>query len=157
WGVVRACAVIEVVRLVVGIVLQVLLIVAGIGLLNMKGWARVLSIFYSVLMILMQIGYLVFAIALANPAVHRWQEDFNRRFPGLVAGGQSDPATNNLFAVIGSVLVILYSVVLLIMMLLPGLSAAFAGRAPAQDYAPGVGDEGEDYERRRRREGEWDY
>src|SRR5262245_54997688 len=45
--------------LILGFLLSVLLLVSGIGLLNMQGWARVLSILYSIIMILVQIGSLI--------------------------------------------------------------------------------------------------
>src|SRR5437764_618412 len=47
-----------------------------------------------------------------------------------------------------------YAVVLMIMMLTPTVSAAFAGRSRGSDYEGGErADEADDYERRRRRDG----
>jgi hypothetical protein len=143
--------------LVLGLIMSILLLTAGIGLLNMQNWARVMSILYSIVTVLTQLGSLIFTLAFVNPATARWQADFIRRQvgmlpPGADLGGNS--ALNNIGAVAGAAIGIIYAVVLLIMMLTPTVSAAFGGRPPASDYEAGQhGDEGDDYDRRPRRDG----
>src|SRR2546425_978674 len=44
------------------LVLGIVLIVAGIGLLNMKNWGRWASAVYAVLNIFLQIGYVIFRV-----------------------------------------------------------------------------------------------
>ncbi len=146
-------------QIVLGFIMSILLLVAGIGLLNMGGWARVLSIIYSIITILMQIGGLIFTLAYVNPAMERWQQQFMGRVGGRLppgAMGGADSTFNNLTSVVGAIIGMVYAIVLLIMMLQPRVSAAFSGRAAQDDYAGGTADEGDDYERRRRRD-QWDY
>src|SRR5262245_7988109 len=50
-------------HLVLGGVLNLLLLVAGIGLLNQQAWARVVSLVYAILTLLSQLGVLVFWVA----------------------------------------------------------------------------------------------
>jgi hypothetical protein len=137
-----------------GLLADTLLVIAGIGLLNMQSWGRVLSIIYSVTTILMQVFTLIFTLAYVNPATERWQQDFARRVGGgIPAGGMGGDSTlNNIGSLVGTFFAIAYAVVLLIMMLQPRVGAAFAG--PPPPLAPpdaGREDEGGDeYERQRR-------
>jgi hypothetical protein len=138
--------------LLAGLVLNIVLLVAGIGLLNMKNWGRVLSLIYSVISIVEQIGMLIFTLAFVNPATQRWQQDFLRRVGGRLPPGamSSDSSLSNVLSVIGSVLGVAYAVVLLIMMLLPRVSAALSGGPPPEEpLADRYGEGGDEYERRR--------
>jgi hypothetical protein len=139
---------VEVVKVAVGLVACVLLIIAGIGLLNVKSWGRLLSLAYSILGILVTLGDLVFTLALVNPAEERFLQ--GRLNPG-------NAALNNVFSVLGAIIGMAYPVVLLIMMLLPSVSIALAGRARAEDYDPDRREDEDDdlgRERRRREEGQ---
>src|SRR5438105_717931 len=57
----------EVGKIAVGLLLSILLIVAGIGLLNMRKWGRVLSFVYAILTLPLQVGYVLFQFLLAIP------------------------------------------------------------------------------------------
>jgi hypothetical protein len=155
---VPAFAVLTIGEVVANLVLNVLLIIAGIGLLTVQSWGRVLSICYSILTIVIKIGSLIFTLAIVNPATERWQQDYLRRHPGI---GGADAMGNNAFnsvsSVLGAVLGMAYCVVLLIMMLLPSVSAALAGRGRRDDYdLDRPEDEDEDLGRERRRpDDEW--
>jgi hypothetical protein len=155
---VPAFAALTIGEVIANVLLSGCLIVAGIGLLGVQAWARALSIAYSVLTILTKIGSLIFTLAVVNPATARWEQDYLRRH-GLIgqASATGDAAFNNLLSVIGAVIGMAYAIVLLIMMLLPSVSASFAGREPAREYDLDRGDEDEDDlgHERRRREG-WD-
>jgi len=149
-------AVITLGELVVNFVLFALLIVAGIGLLNVQNWARVLSIAYGILTILVKIGILIYTLAILNPATERWQQDFFRRHVGGAAappGLESSPM-NNVFQLFGTVLGMTYAIVLIIMMLLPSVSAAFAGHYRPEGYDLDREDE-DDLGRERRPREEW--
>jgi hypothetical protein len=139
--------------LVAGLVLNALLLISGIGLLNMQNWARVLALIYSVITIIEQIGSLIFTIAYVNPVMTRWEADFHRRFagrlpPGGMGGG--DSAFQNLTTVAGAILGMVYAIVLLVMMLRPSVAAAFGtGPPPEEPLADRYGEGGDEYERRR--------
>jgi hypothetical protein len=129
---------------------SILLLTSGIGLLNMRSWARVGSIVYSILTILMQIAALVYQLAFVNPAMTR----FFREFAGR--GGLPDMSPFmtiiTVISVIVYVILMIYGIILLIVMLNPRVSAAFAGHAPVGEYEAERPDDGDDYERRRRRD-----
>jgi len=108
------------------LVFSSLLIVAGIGLLYVANWARVLSFIYALTAILSQGAYLVYAIIVEHPAAARMQAQF---------GGdpvQSKASEIGGIAVTG--LVILYGIVLIILLCLPSVTAAFSPRTPDDYY-----------------------
>jgi hypothetical protein len=145
--------------LVEGLIGGTLLLIAGIGLLKVQSWGRVLSLLYALLTIVAQIFSLIFTLAYVNPAMQRWQQDFVRRFGGQLPPGGGlgeDSMFNNAIAVGGAVVGVAYAVVLIIMMMLPHVREAFAGTPPPMPLELGREDEGGDeYERQRR--SPWDY
>jgi hypothetical protein len=137
--------------LLLHILLFILLIVAGIGLLNMAAWGRALSIVYAVASILLEIAMLIYQLAFINPVMNRFVGQFGGGGPDI---GGVMMIVLTVVTVIIYALVILYAVLLLIMMLTPTVAEAFAGRSRDLTYeAGGRGDEGDDYERRRPRDG----
>jgi len=144
--------VIKVCELVVSLLASVLLVIAGIGLLSVRNWGRILSIAYSVIGILVTLGSLVFTLAIVNPATERF---INAR---LAIGGQpgmNNTAFNSIVTVFSAVISMAYAIVLLIMMLLPSVSATFAGRSRTDDYDLDRPDDEDDLGRERRRGEEW--
>jgi hypothetical protein len=138
--------------LVLGFVMGMLLLVAGIGLLYVQNWARVLSIVYGIVSLLTRSGVLVFALVLENPVEHRWQLNFDRRHPGILA--RADSTLANVVTVAGAALVIVYSIILLIMMFTPAVTAAYAGTPRPAEAERGWGaDEGHDRDERRPADG----
>ncbi len=142
--------------LILGILMAAMLILAGIGLLNMQGWARVLSILYSIVMVLSQIGLLIFQLAYVLPGIQRVQQNFAAAF-GPGPGNSGDQTAGTVWNVLVATVFIVYAILLLIMMLLPGVSAAFSGHAGLGDYDRDGYDrdryeDGDDYQRRRRRD-----
>ncbi len=142
---------VTILSLTLGVLMAVLLIVAGIGLLNMRGWGRVLSIVYGIVTILTQIGAMIYQFAYVNPAMQRVHENLPPAFRGGMSG---DPTFNAIMSMLGAILGMVYAIVLLIMMLLPGVSAAFGrgGDNSGERYGHDRPEEGDDYERRRRRD-----
>lgn len=146
-------------NMVFDVIMAIALVVAGIGLLKMRPWARLTSIVYAVLKIAAQVGGLVFTYAYLNPATERWQQNFLARHGQVQA--QPGPFGNNplvqgVAGLIGTVFAIAYAVALLIVMFLPHIRAAFAGRGAVEDYEDKRGREDEEdfgYERRREDEG----
>jgi hypothetical protein len=142
--------------LLVGLVLAIMLIIAGIGLLNMKRWGRVLSIIYAVVTIIVQVAETVAQIAYINPTMERAQQEAlqkiaarNPAFPmGAQPMGMNGPM-DNVWSIFGGGLMIVYAVVLLVMMLLPSVSAAFSPRPPDDYELDDAEDDLPDRERRR--------
>jgi ABC-type transport system involved in cytochrome bd biosynthesis fused ATPase/permease subunit len=144
---------VQVSSLVVHLILGVVLLISGIGLLNMGGWARIAAIAYSIVTIVVQLAELVYQLFYVNPVVNRWlQRELQRanfgKAPPEAAGFLATFIT--IGSVIGAFIMIGYAVVLLIMMLLPKVSAAFAGpsRRTLEREDEEYYDEG--FERRRR-------
>jgi hypothetical protein len=145
--------------MIFSLLMAILLLVSGIGLLNMKSWARALAIFYSLITIITQIVVLWLQLAYINPLMLRVNQNLMARNPAFQPG--NDPfggglMSNNLWSVIGAVIGMTYAVVLLIMMLLPSVSAAFSGGRPPDEYDLERGaEDDEDFDRERRRREEW--
>jgi hypothetical protein len=126
----------------VSLVLNILLIVAGIGLLNVRPWGRGLSIGYSILTIVSRVGMILFELIVVAPALER-----------LPGGGQANPVESAIGIFI-TVAIIGYAVVLLIVMLTPSVAAAF-GRRPALDHEADRFADHDEYDRRRRDDEGW--
>jgi hypothetical protein len=142
-------------RIGLGVVLSVLLLIAGIGLLNMRGWGRGLSFVCAIVGTLFYIADMVFQLAVENPAAQRWQADFQRRHPGMILDGGMGGGLQTAIAIGGDLIRIIYCILLIIIMLTPTVSAAFAGRTQSSDYEAGErDDEGDDYGRGRGRPGD---
>jgi hypothetical protein len=127
------------------LVMFTLLLVAGLGLLKMRPWARVASLFYAGVTILEQIGFLIFRLAYMQRAMEEWQQEFQQQMlarhpgarpaPGPFPGGPfaGGPMVEGVGAALSALLGMAYPVALLIVLLLPHVSAAFAARRMA-DY-----------------------
>jgi hypothetical protein len=135
------------------LVLSVLLLVAGIGLLGTKSWARWLSIAYAVLSIPLHVGWAVFELGFVLPLTQKFAKSHN-----AFGAQQDNTVIQAVGAIIFTILAVVYALVLLIFMFLPGLSAAFnqgqAGRRRGDedyedDHEEEAGDE-DDYDDRRR-------
>jgi hypothetical protein len=140
--------------------LAILLLISGIGLLNMKGWARTLAILYSIITIVTQIAALVLTLAYVNPQILRVTQELMARNPAFRPSndpfGGGSLMGSNIQSVIGAVIGMIYAIVLLIIMLMPSVSAAFAGRGRRDDYElDRQEDEDDDLGRERRRREEW--
>jgi uncharacterized Tic20 family protein len=116
------------------VVFSSLLIVAGIGLLYIANWARVLSFIFAISTILTQGAYLVYTFVIVFPALARIQARFG--------GADAIESRLSQIARVGFIsLVIIYAIVLFILLLSPSVSAAFARRNGGDFYS---GDEGYD-------------
>jgi hypothetical protein len=131
----------------VALLIAILLLVAGIGLLNMQPWGRGLSILYAVLAIANTLVNMFIIFAYVNPATQAALKEIPNMPPEMASAMQV--GTVIVFAGLGC-LGLLYPIIVLIIMLLPNVSRAF--RAPEVSYAEGAPDERDedDYERRER-------
>jgi hypothetical protein len=118
-------------------VLALMMIVSGIGLLMMQAWARVLAIVYAILSILVTIGSVIYSAAVVLPAMSAIMQDMMNQVAkqaGPGAGGPPAAAMGQvmqgamIIGVVLNALVIVYPILVLVIMLLPSVAAAFAGR-----------------------------
>jgi hypothetical protein len=135
-------------RLVFWLVMTLVLLVSGIGLLSLKSWARTACLVYAILSIMAQLGFLIYAVAVVNPGMGRVNQDLIEwlqthpvpgmesvtRNPGAAVGNPIAEAAGSMF---GTFLFLIYPVVVLILMLLPNVKAAF--QPPPLDRPPGPG------------------
>ena len=131
---------------VISLILAVVLIVAGFGLLKMRGWARTASILYAVVALLMTVGGGLYSIAVINPAVEKANQELLQKIEAHakakgrpVPAQQQNPFANNPFinagsGIFGMAMGSAYPIAVLIVMFLPKVTAAFAraarGKAP---------------------------
>jgi hypothetical protein len=136
---------------VMGLFLSVVLIADGIGLLLYQPWARFVAIGYAALSILYQAGWLIYAAFCVLPV----QLAFYEALPAADAQAQNAKAGGKIGVACGSFLPalgLIYPVIVLVVMLLPAVAAAFQQGRPADpaDY------DLDDSPRRRRRDEEDD-
>lgn len=132
-------------NMVLSIIMAVVLVVAGIGLLKMQPWARWASIFYAVVTIISALAGVYINSAYINPAMEKWQRDMVQKQGQAGAPAPNQQMSNMASSIGGAVVSMAYSIALLVVMFLPSVTAAFAGRRPSDGMAP---DPGADYDRR---------
>jgi len=113
-------------ELAVDLVISILMIISGVGLLQMRSWGRALSIVYAVLSILLKLVIAVYAVAFRIPAVN----EFISQHPNLKPDEALVLSYGKLGAVAGpifDVLFMIYPIVVLVIMLRPSIAAAFRG------------------------------
>ena len=129
---------------VLGLGISIVLLAAGIGLVLMKPWARMLSIAYGLLSILLQGCTMLYTFVYVTPAQIALYDHLPPP-PGMnAAQAQSIASIGKMTAgcsPFAAVLGLIYPVIVLIIMLLPSVKAAFSG-APA-----GAEDEADSYDR----------
>jgi hypothetical protein len=160
--------------LIGSMLLGLVLLIAGIGLLRVKPWARQLSIIWAVVRVIVVVATLIYTVAVVNPGTQKfgkdmeqWMEKMQKRQqrPGQPApakspfgsgmGGTGNPALDNMMSFVGAGISAAYAIVVLVLMLKPSTGHAFArynsaeddyrmDSPPSQDYYD------EDYERQRR-------
>jgi hypothetical protein len=120
---------------IMGGLMAVVLIVAGVGLLRLRPWAWWACIVYSVYTILATIVNTVYTMAVVNPAMQQWAAEHTQpqgapQMPMMWGGGMSNAIT-----VFGGLFAVAYPIALLIVMFLPQVRAAF-GRGVGQPRYP---------------------
>ena len=101
------------------------LLAAGIGLLCLKPWARILSIIYAVYAVVAGIaGAIVNFFAMFLPMVEQARQQHGQEAAAVIGGA--------IGGTIGGCIGLIYPVLLLIFMLLPKITAAFHPVVPAQ-------------------------
>jgi hypothetical protein len=130
---------VEVGDIVVSLLANGVLIAAGVGLLLLKPWARITSISWAALILLVKVFVAGYYILVVFPALSAAFREALGDVPAQQRQAAESVITFLKGALIASpCLVSIYAVVVLIVMLLPGVSAAFSGAAMAggglEDY-----------------------
>jgi hypothetical protein len=113
-------------QLSAGLVLSGFMIVAGVGLVQMRPWGRFLSIVYAVVSIVTHIGEDIYNFGYVVPGMQSLMRDAAAKEPQLAKTGFGSMMES--FVMIGpalQALLIIYPIVVLIIMLLPSVRAAF--------------------------------
>jgi len=115
----------------IGFLGSIALCAAGIGLLLLKEWARVLSIVYGILAIVLEIVGTIISVVVLLPAVMS-------RTAGLQGPAALGPRVGAIGATIGGCFGLVYPVLLLIFMTRPKVVAAFKAQPDAPDMPGNV-------------------
>jgi hypothetical protein len=113
--------------LAVSFLLDGMLLAAGVGLLNMRPWARVLSLVYAPISIVNRLVAFVYQLVLVVPAT----EKLYAQNPAL-AGMSSFMSITSVLGLVVSLLFIIYPLTVLVILLMPSTAAAFRGEVPAR-------------------------
>ncbi|HEV2950375.1 MAG TPA: hypothetical protein VGX70_23545 [Gemmataceae bacterium] len=120
------------------LILSLLLLVSGIGLLNMRAWARRGSIAYGVATIAISMINAPVYVAFVAPQMEKWQhavqEEAQRQQqrqggrPAPMYQSNQSPMANAVSTIGGAIIGTAYAIALLVVMLLPSVRDAFEGR-----------------------------
>jgi hypothetical protein len=117
--------------IIVGLLRAVLLIGSGIGLLGMKPYGRMLAFVYIVIALIGTTADAAFSFTQVIPATEQWEKERNE---AIKASGRTPPPsmtaiTSTVGGGMGVACGLAYPIILLVIMLLPSVRDAFAGRA----------------------------
>jgi hypothetical protein len=129
--------VVQVEGLVVGLVLSGLLIAAGVGLLRLRPWARLLSLIYAPVSIVQTLLGAFLTFAYVNPASQDAIRQTHFQFPQQAQAAQATAPVTMMFMILSVLLQLAYPAAVVIIMLLPSVVTAFHGktaRAEPEDY-----------------------
>lgn len=121
---------------VLGLVLSLLMIIAGIGLLKMKDWARRTAIVSSAVTIIWDLVHFVYQWTCINPVVARWTKEFMLKQPAGTPNFTGFSENHVIQGVMAGAAVILsmgFPLVLLVVLLLPNVRAAFTDHGPQSE------------------------
>lgn len=104
-----------------GVIASVVLLVAGIGLLRMQNWGRLVSFGYSVYAILAGLAGMVVTMAVLVPALKSQGSNNPAAMAGLIGGVAG--------GMIGGCIALVYPILLLIFLNRPKVRAACTGQA----------------------------
>jgi hypothetical protein len=115
-----------------GWVLSIAMIVSGLGLLKMQGWARALAIVYSIVSLVHKIVVAVYTLAFLNPASQEALQQISAEDRNAL-----EAITNFafIFADVVIFVTMVYPLVVLIVMVLPSVARAFRPYDSDRDLA----------------------
>ena len=117
------------------LVMSLLLLASGIGLLNMRAWARRASIAYGIVTIAMSIINMPVSIVFVAPQMEKWQKAVQeeaqkqqRQGQGIRYQSNQSPLANAASSIGGAIIGMAYAIALLVVKFLPQVRDAFEGR-----------------------------
>jgi hypothetical protein len=122
---------------VVGLVLSALLVTAGVGLLRLRSWARSFSLVYAVVDILQTLLAASYTFVFYLPAYQEAVRQTHYRTAQEAEIARVTAQSMGIGMAFGFLLTLAYPVVVLVIMLLPSVAAAFRGetvRKEPEDY-----------------------
>jgi hypothetical protein len=128
--------------LVLNVVWDVLMIGGGIGLLNLRPYGRTLSISYGAGRLLWGLFVIVFSLIWVTPASEEAMK--HMKFPPEAEAMKGILTALTNFGLIIQLVVLIYPAIVLIVMYLPAVRAAFAGGPPPLDRFEDDADDDED-------------
>ena len=111
-----------------------ILIIAGIGLLQMRSWSRVLSIGYAIFAIVLGVITTMFNVAVLMPATMAQMGEIAGNSEAARVGG----LIGGMIGVLAGIVGLVYPVLLLIFMTRPHIIAALEGQPIAAPIAPTI-------------------
>jgi hypothetical protein len=128
-------------ELTANLVLDLMLIAAGIGLLGMRPWARTLSLVYAVLAILNRLASTAYVLAVVAPGVEALLQQEAAGDPQMKAFSSLMKTSMTVGALVGALFVI-YPILVLIFFNLPSVKEAFRDEGAPPEMPPPEEDEG---------------
>ena len=122
--------------------ISVLMIVAGVGLVQMKPWGRTCSLVYGGASIVSQVGRLIFTVGFFLPAMSDFYDSLASPGSGLPPGFSNIMKWALIGGVAVSLLGFVYPIIVLILLSRRSVLAAFSGAPPT-----GFEDEADHYDR----------
>jgi hypothetical protein len=116
--------VVNIITLAVGLGLDLVLILAGVGLLRLRPWARKASLVYAPLSIVLRLFSFFYAFLLVEPVQREYFQGLAARTPALSSGQFGQGLVLYL-----SLLFLTYPVVVMWILTRPTIKAAFEGEA----------------------------
>ncbi len=123
--------------IVVSLLLDGMLLAAGIGLLNMRPWARGLSLVYAPISIVNRVFAFIYQLVFVTPAT----EKLYAQNP-VLAGMSSFMTITTGVGLVVNLLFIIYPITVLVILLMPSTAAAFRVQAPVR--SDDIGEEASD-------------
>lgn len=123
----------------ISLLIGIALLVAGVGLLSMKPWARTLSIVYAAFSILNHLAELGYQFAVVVPNMDAAMQKMFEGDPNLKAAGASLGGFGAASAVVGALFgaaLMAYPIAVWIVMTRPAVVAAFRGEVPPEQREP---------------------
>jgi hypothetical protein len=115
-------------HVVIVLLLSILAIVAGIGLLKMKPWARRGTLVWSCVLVLYEIAWTTYQVTLINPVQLRIQQQMMAQQAKGMPNISLSSTLTAVVTVLFGLLIIAYAVGVLVVLCLPSIRAAFAGQ-----------------------------
>jgi hypothetical protein len=117
----------EKVEYAVGLVLSVLMVVSGIGLVQMKNWGRQVANVYAVLSIIFRIASVIFAVIFVLPGMDRVADKLAAKTGANGATLASAMKIGAMIGLIFAAVIVIYPIIVLVVVNMASAKAALSG------------------------------